>query len=243
VGLYIVTRPSTDAAALGERLTAMGHAAIAAPLMDIRFLDQADIPVLAFQAVLVTSANGARALARHAALPRLRQATAIAVGEASGAAARAAGFARVVVADGDVAALIATVKTSLRPGNGPLLYASGRQTTGDVAGELGQAGFALHRAVLYEAVAATALPPAVREAVARGKADGVLLYSPRSARIWCRLALAAGLADGFGALVHYCLSANVKKALAETGCGEVMMQVAPRPEEAALLRLIAEAGG
>ena len=243
MGLFIVTRPPADAGPLIERLAALGHDAIAAPLMDIRFIAEADIPAAPFQAVLVTSANGARALARHAALARLGKTLAVAVGEASGAAARAAGFARVVVADGDVAGLIDVVKSQLRPDDGPLLYASGRQTTGDIGGGLGEAGFTVHRAVLYEAVAATALPRAVRGAMEDGKVDGVLLYSPRTARIWCRLVSAAGLAGRLGALVHYCLSANVKRALAETGCAGVPMAVAARPAEVALLALIASAKG
>src|SRR3990170_4657890 len=101
MGLFIVTRPSADAGPLIERLAAMGHDAIAAPLTDIRFVAETDIPAVPFQAVVVTSANGARALARHGASARLGKALAVAVGEASGAAARAAGFARVTVADGD----------------------------------------------------------------------------------------------------------------------------------------------
>jgi len=243
MGLFIVTRPPADAGPLIERLAALGHDAIAAPLMDIRFIAEADIPAAPFQAVLVTSANGARALARHAALARLGKVLAVAVGEASGAAARAAGFVRVTVADGDVAGLIELVKTRLRPGDGPLLYASGRQTTGDIVGELGEAGFAVHRVVLYEAVAATALPQAVHRVIENCKADGVLLYSPRTARIWCRLVSAAGLAGRLGALVHYCLSANVERALAEAGCAGVPMAVAARPAEVALLGLIAGAKG
>jgi uroporphyrinogen-III synthase len=218
----------------------MDHEALTAPLMEIRFIANADIPSAPFQAVLVTSANGARALAHHRTTGP-KPALAFAVGEASGAAARAAGFSRVVVADGDVTGLIAAVKTQLRPQDGPLLYASGRQTTGDIAGELGEAGFAVHRAVLYEAVAASAMPQAVREAIEAGKADGVLLYSPRTARIWCRLAVAAGLAEKLAWLPHYCLSANVTLALGDEGCAAVPVVVASRPDETALLRLIAGA--
>ncbi len=240
---FIVTRPPQDAGPLMARLAAMDHKAIAAPLMDIRFLADADIPALPFQAVLVTSANGARALARHEALARLKGAAVIAVGKASAAAARAAGFQRVLAADGDVNGLIETVKARLNPAAGALLYASGRQTTGDIAAELAAAGFSVHRAVLYEAVAAGALPDEVTDAIAKGEANGVLLYSPRSARIWCRLVLAAGLADAVSRLPHYCLSENVKKALGETGCDAVVTMVAARPEEAALVSLITDAKG
>ena len=243
MGVYIVTRPLQDAEAVVERLRALGHAAIASPLMHIQDLESADIPAMAFQAVLVTSANGVRSLARHAAFARIGEALAVTVGKASAAAARAAGFERVIKADGDVAGLIAAVKRHVPPDGGPLLYASGRQTTGDISGELGAAGYAVHRAVLYEAVPAEMLPEAARDIIASGQAAGVLIYSPRTARIWCRLVMAAGLADRIATVPHFCLSANVKTALWDAGCGEPAALVAARPDEAALFKLIPDANG
>jgi len=240
MGRFIVTRPLRDAAPLMARLAAMGHHTLEAPVIDIRFLADAEIPALSFQAVIFTSANGARALAHHPVLKRLNDVVAVAVGETSAAAAREAGFGRILVAGGNVDHLIETVKQKLQPGAGPLLYASGRQTTGDIADELGKAGFTIIRSVLYEAVAAEVLPQAVIDAIARGEADGVLLYSPRSARIWCRLARAAELADAVASLPHYCLSENVKRALGESGCGRGPVLVAARPDELGLLGLLAK---
>ena len=240
MGRFIVTRPTRDAAPLMAQLAAMGHDTLEAPVIDIRFLVDAEIPAMPFQAVLVTSANGARALAHHRALERLKGAVAVAVGKTSAAAAREAGFERTLAAGGNVDHLIEMVKQQLQRGAGPLLYASGRQTTGGIADELGKAGFDVVRSVLYEAVAAEALPQGVIDAIARGEVDGVLLYSPRSASIWCRLALAAGMAHAMARLPHYCLSENVKRALDESGCGRVPTMVAARPEEAALLELLAK---
>ncbi len=240
MGRFIVTRPPRDAATLVARLVALGHDTLEAPVIDIRFLADAEIPAVSFQAVIVTSANGARALAQHPALQRLIDAVAVAVGEISAMAAREAGFGRVLVAGGNVDHLIETVKQTLQPGAGPLLYASGRQTTGDIVGELGKAGFTIIRSVLYETVVAEALPQAVIDAIAKGETDGVLLYSPRSARIWCRLAHIAGLADAVAGLPHYCLSENVKRALGESGCGRGPVLVAARPDEPGLLGLLAK---
>jgi len=240
MGSIIVTRPPRDAAPLMARLAAMGCGALQAPVIDIRFMADTPIPAIPFQAVLLTSANGARALAHHSALRRLKDAVAVAVGETSAAAAREVGFGRVLVAGGDVDHLIETVKQRLRPDAGPLLYASGRETTGDIVGELEKVGFTVARPVLYEAVAAEVLPQAVIDAIAKGEADGVLIFSPRSARIWCRLGLAAGLSDALSRLPHYCLSENVKRALDESGCGAAPALVAARPEEAALLALLAK---
>jgi uroporphyrinogen-III synthase len=243
MGVYIVTRPHNDAEAVVERLKALGHAAIASPLMHVEDMKSADIPSIAFQAVLVTSANGVRSLARHAAFARISEALAITVGKASAAAARAAGFERVIEADGNVAGLIAAVKRHVPPDGGPLLYASGRQTTGDITGALGAAGYAVHRAMLYEAVPAETLPDAARDVIVGGQAAGVLIYSPRTARIWCRLVVAAGLVDRIVAVPHFCLSGNVKTALRDAGCGKLAALVAARPDEAALFKLISDANG
>lgn len=69
----IVTRPAEDAADLAATLSGMGHETILAPLLDIRLAPDADLPALPWQAVLITSANGARALARGPApWPRWR---------------------------------------------------------------------------------------------------------------------------------------------------------------------------
>jgi uroporphyrinogen-III synthase len=196
------------------------------------------VPERDYQAILITSANGARALEGRAELARLREATAIVVGPASAEAAARAGFERIEQADGDVHALVRSVLALLRPGDGPLLYVSGAVTAGDLAATLQASGFEVDRVVAYEARPAEALPGPCAAAIAAGDADGVVLYSPRSARIWAKLVAEAGLAAAAMRMVHYCLSENVAGALRE-GLGDgVAVQVARRPNESALLELI-----
>jgi uroporphyrinogen-III synthase len=235
----IVTRPEADAAAPGQHLEAAGHAVIQAPLLSIRPVEELEVPERDYQAILITSANGARALEGHAELARLREATAIVVGPASAEAAALAGFIRIEQAGGDVHALVRSVLALLRPGDGPLLYVSGAVTAGDLAATLQASGFEVDRVVAYEARPAEALPGPCAAAMAAGGADGVVLYSPRSARIWAKLVVEAGLAAAAMQMVHYCLSDNVAGALRE-GLGEdVAVQVARQPNESALLALIA----
>jgi uroporphyrinogen-III synthase len=234
----IVTRPQVDAAALARLLEAAGHNVILAPLLSIRPVDDLEVPQRDYQAVLITSANGARALEQRAGLARLREATAIVVGPASAEAAARAGFVRIEQADGDVHSLVQSTVALLRPGDGPLLYVSGAVTAGDLAGQLQGSGFHVDRVVAYEARPAEALPGPCAEAIAAGGADGVVLYSPRSARVWTKLVAEAGLAAAAMQMVHYCLSENVAGALRE-GLGDgVAAQVARRPDESALLELI-----
>lgn len=234
----IITRPEADAAALARHLEAAGHAALLAPLLSIRPVDRLEVPERDYQAILITSANGARALEGRAELARLKGATAIVVGPASAEAAARVGFERIEQADGDVHALVRSTLALLRPGDGPLLYVSGAVTAGDLAAKLQGSGFEVDRVVAYNARPAEALPDLCAAAIAAGVADGVVLYSPRSARIWADLVVAAGLAAAVMRMVHYCLSENVANALRE-GLGEgVAVQVARRPNESALLELI-----
>src|SRR5687768_17271923 len=125
----IVTRPQPDAEALQRKLEVRGHKTMIAPLLDIRMGAQRLIPNRPYQAVLITSANGARALMNHPAQQRLTQIPALAVGPQSRAAAKAAGFTSITEAAGDVASIIAQAETELEPGRGPLLYLSGEETS------------------------------------------------------------------------------------------------------------------
>lgn len=229
----LVTRPEPDASALARRLGAAGHEAIAAPLMTVRFMG--DVPDLAgVQALLFTSANGVRAFAHVAG--RVPPLPAFAVGAATAKALGDAGFIDIRTADGDVVALAALVSDTLDPTAGALLHVAGTVTAGDLAGDLGAQGFEVRRAVLYEATAAEALPDAARAALESGSADGVLLFSPRTARLYAELVAAAGLGDAAVDVTAYCLSPAVADAL-QAALG-APVKVAAQPETESLIALL-----
>lgn len=234
----IVTRPAEDAAPLCRWLAAAGHEPILSPLLEIRPVADLSMPARDYQAVLITSANGARALAGRPEMERLKPLHVLAVGRASAEAAREAGFGQVEEAGGDVAALARMALETLSPQEGPLLYVSGAVATGDLASTLAAAGFDVDRVIAYEARAAEALPEPCAAALEAGRAEGVLLYSPRTARIWVSLVEAAGLAPAAARVVHYCLSGNVAAAVRDGIADDVPLQVASRPDEFALLEMI-----
>ena len=234
----IVTRSLEDARPLGRRLEALGHEVMLAPLLSIRRAARPAIPERDYQAILITSANGARALGGRPELARLKGARTLVVGPASAAAATRIGISHIEQADGDVAALVRSAIAVLRPGDGPLLYVSGAVTAGDLEAKLEASGFDVDRVVAYEARPADRLPKACVAALAGGKAEGVLLFSPRSARIWAALVAAAGLTDAAARLTHYCLSGNVADAVLSGLGTKVATQVSPLPDEASLLAMI-----
>lgn len=233
----IVTRPQADAEELQRKLEVKGHKVSLAPLLDIRMGPQRPIASRPYQAVLITSANGARALAQHPARARLVTKTAYAVGAQTRTAAQAIGFANVIQAGGEVGAIIQQVQRDLNSAEGPLLYLSGEATSGDLEGMLRRSGFDIDRVMLYAAVPATHLPAPVAGLIKRGETNGVLLYSRRTAKVWAKCIAAAGLDSDMRRVIHFCLSTTVASAI-PSGWN---VKIAAVPSESSMLELVEEA--
>ena len=180
------------------------------------------------QAILFTSANGVRAFAEATSRRDFR---AFAVGDATAAAARNAGFADVTSADGTVDDLAKLVIGRLKPRNGAVFHAAASVTAGDLQGLLEAAGFSVRRAALYEAVEAERLSVATRQAIAQHEIDAALFFSPRNAATFVRLA--AGLEEGCQHMVAVALSSAVAEKLAPLPWRRVA--VAAAPNESAFL--------
>lgn len=236
----IVTRPVEDAAHLVEKLKERGHEAISAPMISIEFFAGAEIPDLPWQAILVTSANSIRALVSLNAHEKLLNTRVLAVGPASTAAARSAGFQKVSNAEGDLPALTALAKDQLDPGAGPILYPSGTRISGDLKGQLESEGFTCERIPLYDAVTASVVPAHVADTIRRTEVDGVLLYSPRTARTWASCVAASALSRELQGTPHWCLSAAVAEALAEDWPGTTppVTRISPQPNETSIIEAI-----
>lgn len=226
----LVTRPRGEAAALVEALAARGIAAVVEPLLDLHYRDGPAPDLDRVQAILCTSANGVRALARlvdDRALPLL------AVGEATAARARAEGFARVESADGNVEDLARLAGARLSPAAGRLLHVAGSVVAGDLAGALRRRGFAVDRAVLYEARPAASLSAATVAAFTAGTIDFALFFSPRTAAIFAELAAAAAIGAAMRRAIAVSLSAAADAALGGVCFGE--RRIAERPDQGGLL--------
>jgi uroporphyrinogen-III synthase len=232
----LVTRPEPEASRTAEALRARGHHVDIAPLLRIEADADADLGAGPWAGIVITSANAARAAAAHSRKAELLAYPVFAVGRRSAAAARAQGFAEVASADGDAAELARLLAARAERGR-PLLYLAGEDRAADLESMLAAHGVALRTVVVYRAIAATALPPAVGAALAAGAYDGVLHYSARSARAFAALAPAAGIDLKSLKPMHYCLSAQVAAPLRAAGAAG--LAVAARPDEGALLALIA----
>jgi len=226
----LVTRPRAEAVSLATALAARDIAAIIEPLLEIHYRSEPVPDLAGAQAILCTSANGVRALARltdERALPLL------AIGEASAARARDEGFARVESAGGSLADLAALARERVRPDEGRLLHVAGSDVAGDLAGMLRAMGFAVDRAVLYEARPAAGLSGACVRALTAGLIDFALFFSPRTALIFARLAEHAGVVEALGPVTAVSISAAADAALGALRFRE--RQIADRPDQPHLL--------
>ena len=223
----IITRPEDDALPLKAKLESRGHSAILAPLLKIVPRLGASIPLLAYQLICTTSANALKCLRVE---DRLKTIPLLAVGPQSLAVAQEKGFTHAEAHGGDVHGLAAHAAANFDPSNGPVLYLSGAETSADLQAMLADSGFAVERVITYDAVAQ--VPQGIERSLVG--ADGVLLYSPRSALLWCDAVVKSGLERQAAVPIYYCLSENVAKTLP----GLWQKRVAKTPDEAAMLALL-----
>jgi uroporphyrinogen-III synthase len=231
----LLTRPREDSEPLAARLAEMGHETLIEPLLIVRALENVTIDVEGVQAILLTSANGARALANR---PVDRAIPVLAVGDATAEAAAAAGFTHIVSAGGRAEDLAILATSSLPPAEGAVLHVTGRHVAGDLAGRLEAAGFEVRRAVLYQAEAVQAFSELCKSALKSGSLDAALLFSPRTARVFSGLIEAEALDTAVGRLDIYALSQAV--ADAANGPAWRRILVAARPTQDDLLDLLPE---
>ncbi|VTO19709.1 uroporphyrinogen-III synthase [Brevundimonas vancanneytii] len=213
-----VTRAEPGAARTADRLTALGFTPLVAPLLTLAplpgALDAAPAPA-AVAALALTSPNGVEAFAPL--IPRFRDHPVFAVGDATAEAARAAGFADVRSAAGDIHALARLITAAAPPG--PLLAPGAREPAGDLPALLPDRP--VHRLPVYAAFETQAPAPELF--------DAVMLHSPRAAR-----ALAADLPRAASSgRVAICISEAAAIPLRPFDFAQI--RIAAAPDEPAML--------
>lgn len=229
----LVTRPEAGAAETAERVAAMGFAPVLAPVLAIAPLPARLPPAAELQAVLLTSGNALPALG-----PAYHGVPVLAVGDATAAKARAAGFADVTSAGRNAEALAGLVRARCRPQGRLLLLPTARGEGLALAGALRADGFAVARRTVYAAVPQKTLPAAAQAALSRGAVAAALFFSPASARRFTKLLLAALPAECLNAVDALALSPAVAAPLAPLPWRR--LRVADRPSQDALLTLLAD---
>ena len=228
----LVTRPQPDNETTGASLRARGFDVLLAPMLrfePVALLEDADAD---YAAIIVTSANALRAIEAQLSGHRWLKLPLFTVGDRTAAAARRAGFSKIISAAGDSQDLRELILAKARGkkrefGRGPLLYLAGADLSRDLAGELGEHGLTVVTRTTYRMVASSDLSPEVLEAMAANQVQAVLHYSARSARVFVDAVRAAGVEISALAVPQCCISANVATVLREAGASRVALASSP----------------
>jgi uroporphyrinogen-III synthase len=210
----LVLRPQPGAGETAARARALGLEVVVAPLFAVRPLAWSPPDPAGFDAVMLTSASAARQASDG--LTPFKSLPCYAVGEATAAAAREAGFADIRIGPDDGAALLLMMAED---GVKAAFHACGEDHLA-----LGHPAIAITRVPVYAAEAAERLPVAAEGALA-------LLHSPRAATLFARLA---------GDRARIAVAAISARTARAAGEGWRRVAVAARPRDEALLELAAK---
>jgi uroporphyrinogen-III synthase len=226
----IVTRPVADAADFAQQLQAWGHRVSIAPMLDMSFTG-APLSFGGVQAIVATSRNALRALAAGPYLTEATRLPLFVVGPGSAALARETGFTRIIAGEGGAEDLAAEIPRHLTPDRGAILYLSGDTVAFDLAPALTRTGFDVRHEVVYRSIAAATLPSDLVREIRSGIDTGVVLMSPRSARVFRTLITEAGAECETVRLTYFCLSPKVAAALGSPAPSRVAVASRPAAEE------------
>jgi uroporphyrinogen-III synthase len=177
----LITRPEPGASETAARLTAAGLHPVVAPFLSVRLHPASLPPPDRVQALIVASGNAV------AALPATYRGVALlAVGDATAARARHAGFTSVLSANGDATGLAALAARQLNPAAGPLLLACGHGQSRGLAADLRRHGFRVHRRAVYTTTRVRHFPAAASEAIRDGL-RAAMFFSAETAHAFVRL--------------------------------------------------------
>ncbi|MCG6903682.1 MAG: uroporphyrinogen-III synthase [Rhodobacter sp.] len=209
----LLTRPSAQAQRFAASLPAT-YPVVIAPVMEI-VTRRSAVDLGGVGAVILTSENGARALAELADVAEL---TAFCIGGRTARAATELGM-QAIAADGSADALVALV--ARHDPKARLLHARGAETRGDVVKKLVARGFDARAVVVYDQVEIALNGQAM--ALLAGSGRVILpLFSPRSARL-----VAAQAKNARAPLAIVALSDAVASAWAGPEPESVTVTIAP----------------
>lgn len=233
----LMTRPETDGTpdSLEAGLVAAGHEITRTPLLSVAYTGTLP-PLDGVQALIATSRNGLKAVAGQLT-PAALALPLFAVGPATAALGQQLGFQTVIEGAGTGRALHGLIETKASPSGGSLVHLAGDRLAYDLEAALGAAGFTVRTEVVYQTREADSLPPQVVDTLRAGGLDGVILMSPRTARVYARLTRESGIAHVVRPLVHFCLSDAVGRELAPLE--PVRLAVSGLPNSQEMLALIA----
>jgi uroporphyrinogen-III synthase len=230
--MILVTRPEKASLRTKARLEAAGHKVLIDPLLTLEFFPPEKLIGMRPDILVITSSNGARAIAHHAELADLLPIPVWTVGSRTSEAVRELGFA--VAGEAPDAAHLVELLRAQRPQT--ILYLAAENRSAELAELL-----PLHKVetrVVYSAVPKDMLSSATVEALDAGRVKSVLHYSRRLTETYLTLAKEAGIEEQALLPSQLCLSEQVAAPLRAAGAPDI--GVAREPKEDALIGLLGQ---
>jgi uroporphyrinogen-III synthase len=226
----LVTRPEPDASETAGKLRALGIEPVLEPLLRFETLPTSLPEPAGFAALVLTSTNALRALKERGRMADFFGLKAFAVGNRTAAAAKAAGFADVTSADGNMDDLVTAIaKAGL---TGPVFYPAARERAGNLSKALAAHGIMAITTEMYGMAPVPELSATTRAAIEAGAIEAGLFYSRRTAETF--IGLSAGIARRAD-LRLLCLSEAVAAPFMKAHL--LRVSLAEHPSEEAMLSL------
>lgn len=233
----LVTRPEPGASRTARRLETLGFQPVLLPLTETSALPvEATIGVDAV-AVAVTSANAVRH-APQALIAALANMPCHAVGRRTAEACRAAGFSSVTEGPGDAEALADAIAGGLA--GRAIVYLCGRVRFPVFERRLAAAGVHVQAIETYDTVEIDYGDADVVARLSGHSVEAALLYSAKASAVLVNLIARPTLQHLFGKTEFLTLSARVAEPLGRVAGRRI--QIAPQPDEDALLALLSQPG-
>jgi uroporphyrinogen-III synthase len=227
----LITRPEPEARQTAERIAAMGLTPVVAPVLAIEPVARSVRLPEGFAATVLTSGNAVAGCP-----PACHVRPVFAVGSATAAKARAAGFGSVVDADADASVLPDLIARTVGADGQTLFLPAAVGQGVALAAALRGRGYRVLRRVVYRASVAPMLPAAAVEALRAGSVQAALFFSGETARGFVRLVRAAGLETTLEGVDAVAISGRTEMALRPLPWRHI--RVAERPNQDAMLVLL-----
>lgn len=235
-----VTRAAKGAETTASAVTAMGHEAIVAPVLEVHPI-AANLRGLVFDSVIFTSRNGVEAFCRF---DDRRDVMAWCVGDATADVARQHGFAEIISAasdgtTGDARGLFDTIKARAARST-RFLYAAPREPSAPLTAWMWAEGLMISQVAVYET---RPILPAISEADL-ARVTHVLIHSAAGGKA-LEAFLKAHDKFAFTNFCFICMSENAWQGVLSAFGGDaglplgVTRRISPFPDEPSMLELIA----
>ena len=217
---------------MAEVLRQRGHVVHLAPLLRVKRVHHDRSALERASAVIVTSANAVPALVGLDSDVQL-----FAVGPDTAAALSEAGFKNVNAAVGTAESLLDLMHKNWKPGDGSLVYASGRHVSVNMAAGLAERGYRCEQVEVYRTSKIRSLPDSARLRLLRGELDAVLFMSVRTAEAFREIVADAGLSESCRWTASVSLSGKIDAQLRHLPWKD--SQISGSPTRAGLLEAVA----